>query len=267
MGKTTVKPISLGYRPVGSQDEYVPLMGVLKGLSLGQDEPDSTEIDAEFYDSPFDIFYEGNPVTMTFELANYDTSELSTLFGGNWDEETEDYDGSAVAYSTEWEWKLNFSRGFNTLIIARGLTIGTIKKDTDGALNYSVTISALVYRDTSGQTPKDVMYKIKSADASPKFSDSVTINSGDATPVVPRGVIDMDADVETVVLSGENVQYTNPVIIVKDSDGEVLQTIQPTTKTSTTVTFSIPASLTQAEGTTFEVFRNASQVPWFKINV
>ena len=159
--KTTVKPISLGYRNVGATSgEYTSMMGVLKGLTIGQDDPDSTEIEAEFYDAPFDIFYDGNPVTMTFELANYELSELSAIFGGTYTEGTaqaeETYEGATSAYTSEHEWKLDFGRGYKSLIIARGLTIGTLKKDADGALNYNVTITALVYND--GTT--DHMYKI-----------------------------------------------------------------------------------------------------------
>lgn len=159
--KTTVKPISLGYRNVGATSgDYTSMMGVLKGLTIGQDDPDSTEIEAEFYDAPFDIFYDGNPVTMTFELANYELSELSAIFGGTYTEGTaqaeETYEGATSAYTSEHEWKLDFGRGYKSLIIARGLTIGTLKKDADGALNYNVTITALVYND--GTT--DHMYKI-----------------------------------------------------------------------------------------------------------
>lgn len=160
MKKTTVKPIALHYRPVGSAANvaYRDLMGVLKGLSIGQDEPEATEIEAEFYDSPFDIFYDGNPVTMTFELANYDLSELPDLFGGEYSgtDDAEEYEGAANAYTSEWEWKLDFQRGHRSLVIYKGLTIGTIKKDADGALNYSTTITALVYNDGV----KDRMYKI-----------------------------------------------------------------------------------------------------------
>lgn len=153
--KTTVKPISLGYRPVGSAAsvEYTSLMGVLKGLAISQDDPDSTEIEAEFFDSPFDIFYDGNPVTMTFELANYELSELTALFGGTATAATasveESYEGEANAYTSEHEWKLDFGRGYKALVIYRGLTIGTLKKDADGALNYNVTITALVYTDSN----------------------------------------------------------------------------------------------------------------------
>lgn len=156
--KTTVKPIALGYRNVGAASgDYTKLMGVLKGLTIGQDDPDSTEIEAEFYDAPFDIFYDGNPVTMTFELANYDLSELTNLFGGTYDAVNNVYEGATNAYTSEHEWKLDFGRGNASLIIARGLTIGTLKKDADGALNYNVTITALVYTDGN---QVDHMYKI-----------------------------------------------------------------------------------------------------------
>ena len=166
MGKTTVKAISLKYGTVGATAS-TPLMGVLKGLSIGQDEPDSTEIEAEFYDSPFDIFYDGNPVTMTFELANYELSELSALFGGTYTAasggDPATYEGAANAYTSEHSWQLDFGRGHQALYIYRGLTIGTLKKDADGALNYSVTITALVHTTGAGtqQSPYvDHMYKI-----------------------------------------------------------------------------------------------------------
>jgi hypothetical protein len=161
--KTTLKPIGLGYRPVGSAAsvEYTKFMGVLRGLTIAQDEPESTEIEAEFYDAPFDIFYQGNPVTMTFELANYDLSELSPIFGGTYTAGTsttaEVYEGAPSAFTSEKEWKLDFGRGFGSLVIYKGLTVGTLKKDADGALNYSVTITALVYTDGS---QNDHMYKI-----------------------------------------------------------------------------------------------------------
>ena len=159
MGKTTVKPISLQYGEVGGAVS-TRLMGVLKGLTIGQDEPDATEIEAEFYDSPFDIFYDGNPVTLTFELANYDLSELPALFGGTYTAGTsgaaDEYEGAPNAYTSEHSWQLDFDRGHASLYIYKGLTVGTIKKDEDGALNYAVTISSLVYNDGTDNH----MYKI-----------------------------------------------------------------------------------------------------------
>jgi len=159
MGKTTVKAISLKYGEVGG-NATIALMGVLKGLTIGQDEPDSTQIEAEFYDSPFDIFYDGNPVTMTFELANYDLSELSALFGGTYDSKNNTYEGAPNAYTTEHSWQIDFGRGHQALYIYKGLTIGTLKKDADGALNFSVTITALVHTEGTGSSATDHMYKI-----------------------------------------------------------------------------------------------------------
>jgi len=161
--QTTVKTSGLGFRAVGSDADYTPLMGVLKGLTIGQDEPDSTEIEAEFYDSPFDIIYDGNPVTFTFELANYDLSELPDLFGGTYNSTSNTYEGAPNAYTSEWEWKLDFQRGNTALVLYKGLTVGTIKKDADGALNYSVTITALTHTTGSGTQADpyvDHMYKI-----------------------------------------------------------------------------------------------------------
>lgn len=172
--KTTVKPISLGYRAVGASGDYTPLMGVLKGLAIGQDEPDSTEIEAEFYDAPFDIFYDGKPVTMTFELANYDLSELPALFGGSYNDATDVYDGAPNAFTSEHEWKLDFGRGNAALVIVRGLTLGTIKKDADGALNYAVTITALVYNDGVS----DHMYKIVGNGATATYTAVSTSSTG-----------------------------------------------------------------------------------------
>jgi len=159
--KTTVKAVALRYGEVGGA-ATTPLMGVLKGLTVGQDEPDATEIEAEFFDTPFDIIYDGNPITFNFELANYDLSELPALFGGT--TESDVYEGAASATTTEHSWQLEFSRGNFALYIYKGLTVGTIKKDEDGALNFSVTITALTHETTTGTGDKAVtaqhMYKI-----------------------------------------------------------------------------------------------------------
>lgn len=155
--KTTVKAVALRYGNVGA-DATTPIMGVLKGLTVGQDEPDSTSIDAEFFDMPFDIFYDGNPVTLTFELANYDLSELPALFGGSVTSDV--YEGAASAFTSEHSWQLEFARGYFALYIYSGMTVGTLKKDEDGALNYSVTITAKDYVTTVEGEEVHHMYKI-----------------------------------------------------------------------------------------------------------
>lgn len=147
--KTTVKTAMLYYRTVGSTGAYNRLNGLLKGFTVSQDEPDSTEIEAEFYDTPWDIAYEGNPITFNFELANYSLSQLPTFFGGTYDSATDRYEGAASVTTTEWEWVIEFKRGHKALGIYKGLTIGTPKKDEDGAFNYAVTITSTLYTDTN----------------------------------------------------------------------------------------------------------------------
>jgi hypothetical protein len=101
---------------------------------------------------------------MTFELANYDLSELPALFGGSYTAGTsgaaDEYEAAANAYTSEHSWQLDFGRGHAALYICKGLTIGTIKKDADGALNYSVTITALVHTTGTGAEAVDHMYKL-----------------------------------------------------------------------------------------------------------
>ena len=155
--KTTVKAVALKYGEVGG-DATTPLMGVLKGLTISQDEPDSTEIEAEFFDAPFYIFYDGNPITFTFELANYDLTELPALFGGTTTSDV--YEGAAAAYTSEHSWQLEFGTGNYALYLYKGLTVGTIKKDEDGALNFSVTITSLNHEVTEGNVTTEHMYKI-----------------------------------------------------------------------------------------------------------
>lgn len=146
--QTTVQTAMLYYRPVGSQGEYKKLRGLLKGFTLAQDEPDSTEIEAEFFDTPWDIVYDGNPITMNFELANYALNQLPQFFGGTYDAEKDRYEGATSATTTEWEWVIEFKRGHKAFGLYRGLTVGTPKKDEDGAFNYAVTITSMLYTDS-----------------------------------------------------------------------------------------------------------------------
>lgn len=155
--KTTVKAVALKYGTVGAA-ATTPLMGVLKGLTIGQDEPDSTEIEAEFFDAPFDIQYDGNPITFTFELANYDLEELPPLFGGSVTSDV--YEGATSAHTSEHSWQLEFGKGNYALYLYKGLTVGTIKKDEDGALNYSVKVTSLVHTEKVNDEQVDHMYKI-----------------------------------------------------------------------------------------------------------
>lgn len=163
MATTTLKAKMLGYRAVGATSgNYTDVAGVLKGLTITQDEPESTSIDAEFSDSPFYIEYTGNPVTINFELANYTLSELSDLFGGEVSSNT--YEAPTQITSVEKQWKLDFGVGFNSLIIYKGQLVGTLKKDEDGALNYACSITSLMESYTDGSTTKYRTYAIVGPD-------------------------------------------------------------------------------------------------------
>lgn len=164
--KTTLKPIKLEYRPVGSIDSvtYTPVMGLLNDFALAQDANDETNIESEFYDSPWDIIMTGKPVKMTFTLVNYALSDLPALFGGKYTAATstaqELYLGATSAYSSEYEWKLTYQKGNAGAVIYRGKTTGTLKQENKGALGYAVTITALVLDGGTDDPADDKMYGI-----------------------------------------------------------------------------------------------------------
>ena len=162
---TTLKANMLGYRDVGATSgNYTDLSGVLRGLTITQDEPESTSIDAEFFDSPFYIEYTGNPVTINFEWANYSLAELNALLGGTLTNATsstaESYNSPTSITSIEKEWKLDFGVGYKSLIIYRGALVATLKKDEDGALNYACTITSLNHNAGSDENPNYRIYSI-----------------------------------------------------------------------------------------------------------
>jgi hypothetical protein len=160
--KTTIKPISLGYRPVGSLDEveYTPCMGLLKGWNLAQDAPDENNIDAEFYDVPWEVIRSGKPVVMNFDLVNYTLEEIAALTGGTYTAASstveESMDAATVVSAPDYEWKVTFQKGNRGLLIYKGSTVLTIKKDSDGALAYTAKVTAGIYNDGT----KDHIYKI-----------------------------------------------------------------------------------------------------------
>lgn len=163
--QTTLKSVMLRYREVGGSGNFTDLSGVLRGLTITQDEPESSSIDAEFFDSPFYIEYTGNPVTINFEWANYSLEELYALLGGVHTDATSNTDEEYLAptsiTSIEKEWELEFGVGYKKLIIYRGALVATLKKDEDGALNYACTITSLNYNAGTDLAPNYKIYSIK----------------------------------------------------------------------------------------------------------
>ena len=164
--KTTLKPIKLEYRPVGSLDsvQYTAVMGLLNDLAIAQAAPDEAPIDAEFYDSPWDIVYTGKPVVFSFTLVNYALSDLPALFGGTYTAadatKPETYTAPSAAFTSEHEWKLTYQKGNTAIVIYRGKTLGVVKQDNKAALGYSVTITSLIADGGTSDPADDKLYAI-----------------------------------------------------------------------------------------------------------
>lgn len=205
MATTTLKAKMLGYRNVGATSgNYTDVAGVLKGLTITQDEPESTSIDAEFSDSPFYIEYTGNPVTINFELANYTLSELQDLFGG--EVSSNIYEAPTQITSVEKQWKLDFGVGFNSLIIYKGQLVGTLKKDEDGALNYACAITSLMETYNDGGETKYRTYAIVGPDQQSSGGTTKRVSGSviSTTPSLPNTFSDTTSTV-SVSLSQEQM--------------------------------------------------------------
>ena len=157
----TLKPKMLGYRTVGADSSaFTDLSGVLRGLTITQDEPESNSIDAEFFDSPFYIETTMNPITINFDWVNFDLTELEDLIGGTVTSSV--YEAPTSAVSPEKCWKLDFGVGYKSLTLYRGQLTATLKKDEDGALAYACTITSLVETVAGENSAPDTyrLYKI-----------------------------------------------------------------------------------------------------------
>lgn len=147
--KTTIKPIKLEFRPVGSlaSVEYTSVMGISNDMGLNQDKPDTTDIKGEFYTSPFKTIYDNKPVTLSYTLVNYSLSDLPAMLGGTYTAATvtdpEKYTPADDAAPIELEWKITYQQGNNGVIIYRGATSAALTGANKAALGYAITITAL----------------------------------------------------------------------------------------------------------------------------
>ena len=171
----TLKPAMLWYRGVGedlkqSPESHTKLQGVLRGLTITQDEPESNSIDAEFFDSPFYIETTMNPITINFDWVDFTVDELVDLLGGV---KTADDGWMAPdsAVSPEKCWRLDFNIGHKALTLYRGQLTATLKKDEDGALAYACTITSLVETYKDNGEDKSRLYKIEATELSEDDSE------------------------------------------------------------------------------------------------
>ena len=149
--KTTIKLVDFEFGAVRSAiataPTYTKCQGLLKGFALSQDDPDANTIDAELFANPWDTIYKGKPIVFKFELVNYDLADLPALFGGTYTAGVAgtsgaSYDAPADIVTTDHEWRVSFQSGLDSLVMFNGQTMAVIKKDEDGAVSYSVTVTA-----------------------------------------------------------------------------------------------------------------------------
>ena len=149
--KTSIKLMDFEYGPVrttiATAPTYTKCQGLLKGFTLSQDDPNATNVDSELLASPWEIIYKGTPIVFKFELVNFDLADLPPLFGGTYTAgvagtSAATYDAPDDVYTTNHEWKMSFMKGIDSVIMFNGLTVGVIKKEADGALSYSVIVTA-----------------------------------------------------------------------------------------------------------------------------
>lgn len=224
MAKITLKPIMLGYHNIGAANDnasYTDLEGVLRGLTITQDDPESNSIDAEFFDSPFYIENTMNPVTINFDWVNFDLTELVNLLGGEMS--GSDYNAPTSATSPEKCWKLDFGVGYKSLIIYRGQLTATLKKDEDGALAYACTITSLVETIGSGTNKTYRLYTIKDSDSLSVASTTPTLPSeSTATSITVTFNKNIAfADIEDAVLAVKDTSEGETTNYTFDSNGKV----------------------------------------------
>jgi len=149
--KTSIKLMDFEYGPVraaiATAPTYTKCQGLLKGFTLSQEDPNATKIDSELLANPYATIYKGTPIVFKFELVNFDLEDLPPLFGGTYTAGVAGtsgatYDAPDDIYTTNHEWKVSFQKGLDSMIMFNGLTMGIIKKEADGALSYSVTVTA-----------------------------------------------------------------------------------------------------------------------------
>lgn len=154
--KTTIKPMALAFRPVGSlaSVEYTTVMGVSNDMALNQDKPDTTDVKGEFYASPFATIYDNKPAVLSYTLVNYALADLPSILGGTYTAATasdpEKYTPADNAAPIELEWKITYQQGNNGVIIYRGATSAALTGANKAALGYAITITALTPEGGTG---------------------------------------------------------------------------------------------------------------------
>lgn len=147
----TYKCKSLSYAEVGAGTEvsYTPLLGVLEGLSISQENASESAINGEFYDIPFDSVGTLGSYKIEFDLVKYKPGEIVAMEGGVFAASTGLYTMPSSSTKVYKRFKLEFYNGIDYIVIYKG-KVATNWDGTDlktAPLKLHIVITALVNDD------------------------------------------------------------------------------------------------------------------------
>lgn len=194
----TYKAKSLGMAKVGEVNPtYEYLDGVMYSMTIAQDAPEETPIEAEFTDTPLDTIDTLAQYTIEFDLAKYNPEQIVALEGGVYNPSTGLYDLPTSAQKIEKQIRIDFWNGLEYILVHKG----KITTNWDGSdlkttpLRLHVRIVALVHTNGKSVSKKflpdgvtfenAVMSAITSTSATATFG--VRLSSG--ATITEKGVV------------------------------------------------------------------------------
>lgn len=147
----TYKCKSLSYAEVGAkaEDSYIPLMGVLEGLSISQETASESAINGEFYDTPLESVGTLGSYKIEFDLVKYNPGEIVAMEGGKFTAPTGLYTMPSSFTNVYKQFKLEFYNGIEYIVVHKG-KVATNWDGTDlktAPLKLHIVITALVGDD------------------------------------------------------------------------------------------------------------------------
>lgn len=149
----TYKAKSFGMAEVGAANPtYKYLDGVMYSMTISQDTPEETPIEAEFTDTPLETIDTLAQYTIEFDLAKYNPDQIVELEGGVYNPSTGMYDLPTSSQKILKQCKIDFWNGLEYILIHKG----KITTNWDGSdlkttpLRLHVRIVALVH--TNGKS-------------------------------------------------------------------------------------------------------------------
>lgn len=194
----TYKAKSFGMAAVGAANPtYDYLDGVMYSMTISQDTPEETPIEAEFTDTPLDTIDTMAQYVIEFDLAKYNPEQIAALEGGVYNASTGMYDLPTSAQKIEKQCRIDFWNGIEYILIHKG----KISTNWDGSdlkttpLRLHVRIVAMVH--TNGKSvskkflPDGVTFEkaVMSAVTSTTATATFGVSLGSGSTITEKGVV------------------------------------------------------------------------------